>query len=89
MATVIGHMGELVRRAVLLAFASPELAAGAGLVAGAGSGGQVVLNVCFRMGEHTGGNRSQDKEEVCLHCDLRWMERRIYEIVDYDLITSY
>lgn len=54
-------MGELVRCAVLLAFASPEFAAGAGLVAGAGSGGEIVLDIRLRVGEHTGGDGSEDE----------------------------
>lgn len=81
-------MGELVRCAVLLAFASPEFAAGAGLVAGAGSGGEIVLDIRLRVGEHTGGDGSEDEEEVGLHCDLEWMGRRLCMIIGYGVITT-
>lgn len=72
MATIVGHMREFVGGAVLLTFASPELAAGAGLVASAGSRGQRVIEACLGIGEHTGGEGSKDEKEVGLHC---WIKR--------------
>lgn len=66
-------MGEFVRGTVLLASASPELAAGAGLVASAGARGQRVIEACLGIGEHTGGDGSKDEKEVGLH--FCWIER--------------
>lgn len=67
-AAVTAQVGELVWRAVLLAFASPELAAGTGLVAGAATGVKVVVEVCIGAGKHASGDGSEDEEEVGLHC---------------------
>lgn len=63
-------MRELVRLAVLLALASPELAARARLVASTRSRGEVAVEVGFGGGEHADGSGSEDDEEVGLHCGL-------------------
>lgn len=67
-------MRGLVRIAVLLAFASPELAARARFVASARSRGEVAVEVCFGAGEHADGSGKEDDEEVDLHCGMEWGE---------------
>ena len=65
-------MRELVRLTVLLAFASPELAARARFVTSTRSRGEVSVEVCFGAGKHADGSGSENDEEIGLHCGLEW-----------------